>query len=156
MPRKRVISKRKITPDAKHDSVLVSKFVNNLMSKGKKSIVQSIVYDSFDIIENKTKQNPLGVFEKAVENVKPVVEVKSRRVGGSTYQVPTEVRPARRQALSIRWIINFARQRGEKTMAAKLAGEVMDAANNRGVAIKKKEDTHKMADANKAFAHYRW
>lgn len=156
MPRKRVISKRKITPDAKYDSVLVSKFVNNLMSKGKKSIVQSIVYDSFDIIENKTKQNPLGVFEKAVENVKPVVEVKSRRVGGSTYQVPTEVRPARRQALSIRWIINFARQRGEKTMAAKLAGEVMDAANNRGVAIKKKEDTHKMADANKAFAHYRW
>ena len=156
MPRKRVVSKRKITPDPKYDSVLVAKFVNNLMSKGKKSIVQSIVYDSFDIIENKTKQNPLTVFEKAVENVKPVVEVKSRRVGGSTYQVPTEVRPARRQALSIRWIINFARQRGEKVMAAKLAGELMDAANNRGVAIKKKEDTHKMADANKAFAHYRW
>ncbi|MDY6879840.1 MAG: 30S ribosomal protein S7 [Desulfatiglans sp.] len=156
MPRKRVISKRKITPDPKYGSVLVSKFVNNLMSKGKKSIVQSIVYNSFDIIENKTKQDPLSVFEKAVENVKPAVEVKSRRVGGSTYQVPTEVKPARRQALSIRWIINFARQRGEKTMAAKLAGELMDAANNRGVAIKKKEDTHKMADANKAFAHYRW
>ena len=156
MPRKRVISKRKITPDPKYGSVLVSKFVNNLMSKGKKSIVQSIVYNSFDIIENKTKQDPLSVFEKAVENVKPAVEVKSRRVGGSTYQVPTEVKPARRQALSIRWIINFARQRGEKTMAAKLAGELMDAANNRGIAIKKKEDTHKMADANKAFAHYRW
>jgi small subunit ribosomal protein S7 len=156
MPRKRVISKREIVPDTKYRSVLVAKFVNNLMKKGKKNTAQSIFYGSFDIISEKTKQDPLGVFQKAVENVKPAVEVKSRRVGGSTYQVPTEVRPTRRQALSIRWIIDFAGQRGEKTMAAKLAGEIMDAANSRGSAIKKKDDTHRMAEANKAFAHYRW
>jgi small subunit ribosomal protein S7 len=156
MPRKRVISKREIVTDPKYKSVLVAKFVNNLMKKGKKNTAQSIFYGSFDIISEKTKQDPLGVFQKAVENVKPAVEVKSRRVGGSTYQVPTEVRPTRRQALSIRWIINFAGQRGEKTMAAKLAGEIMDAANSRGAAIKKKDDTHRMAEANKAFAHYRW
>jgi small subunit ribosomal protein S7 len=156
MPRKRVISKRQIVPDPKHRSVLVAKFVNNLMKKGKKSTAQSIFYQSFDIISEKTKQDPLAVFQKAVENVKPAVEVKSRRVGGSTYQVPTEVRPTRRQALSIRWIIGFAAQRGEKTMAAKLAGEIMDAANSRGAAMKKKDDTHRMAEANKAFAHYRW
>ena len=156
MPRKRVISKREIVPDPKYKSVLVAKFVNNLMKKGKKNTAQSIFYGSFDIISEKTKQDPLGVFQKAVENVKPAVEVKSRRVGGSTYQVPTEVRPTRRQALSIRWIISFAGQRGEKTMAAKLAGEIMDAANSRGAAIKKKDDTHRMAEANKAFAHYRW
>ncbi|MFO7737424.1 MAG: 30S ribosomal protein S7 [Desulfatiglandaceae bacterium] len=156
MPRKRVISKREIVSDPKYKSVLVAKFVNNLMKKGKKNTAQSIFYKSFDIISEKTKQDPLGVFQKAVENVKPAVEVKSRRVGGSTYQVPTEVRPTRRQALSIRWLIGFAGQRGEKTMAAKLAGEIMDAANSRGAAMKKKDDTHRMAEANKAFAHYRW
>lgn len=156
MPRKRVFAKREIVPDAKYKNVLVTKFVNNLMKKGKKSLAQSILYGSFDIISEKTKQDPLTVFKKAVENVKPTVEVKSRRVGGSTYQVPTEVRPSRRQALSIRWIISYSTQRGEKTMAAKLAGELMDAANTRGAAIKKKDDTHRMAEANKAFAHYRW
>jgi small subunit ribosomal protein S7 len=129
MPRKRVVEKREVIADPKYKSVLVAKFVNNLMKKGKKSVAQSILYGSFDIISEKTKQDPLAVFQKAVENVKPAVEVKSRRVGGSTYQVPTEVRPSRRQALSIRWIINYSSDRGEKTMAAKLAGELMDAAN---------------------------
>ena len=156
MPRKRVVEKREVFSDPKYKSVLVAKFVNNLMKKGKKSVAQSILYKSFDIISEKTKQDPLAVFQKALENVKPAVEVKSRRVGGSTYQVPTEVRPSRRQALSIRWIINYASERGEKTMAAKLAGELMDAANSRGASIKKKDDTHRMAEANKAFAHYRW
>jgi small subunit ribosomal protein S7 len=156
MPRKRVVEKRKVFSDPKYKSVLVAKFVNNLMKKGKKSVAQSILYGSFDIISEKTKQDPLAVFQKALENVKPAVEVKSRRVGGSTYQVPTEVRPSRRQALSIRWIINYASERGEKTMTAKLAGELMDAANSRGASIKKKDDTHRMAEANKAFAHYRW
>ncbi|MDY6974285.1 MAG: 30S ribosomal protein S7 [Thermodesulfobacteriota bacterium] len=156
MPRKRVVARRDVMPDPRYKSVLVDKFVNNLMTKGKKSIAQSILYKAFDIIKERMKEDPLVVFQKAVENVRPVVEVKSRRVGGSTYQVPQEVRHARRQALSIRWIINFARARGEKTMAAKLAGELMDAASARGAAIKKKEDTHRMAEANKAFAHYRW
>lgn len=156
MPRKRVVAKRKITPDPKQNSVLVAKFINNLMKQGKKSTAQAIMYGAFDIISEKAKEDPLTVFQSAVENVRPSVEVKSRRVGGSTYQVPTEVRPARRQALSMRWIINFARARGEKTMAAKLAAELMDAANKRGAAVKKKEDTHRMAEANKAFAHYRW
>jgi len=156
MPRKRVAVKRKITPDAKYKSVLVAKFINNLMNKGKKSTAQSILYGAFDLVEEKAGKDPLDVFQAALDNVRPVVEVKSRRVGGSTYQVPTEVRPSRRQALSMRWIISFASSRGEKTMAAKLAGEIMDAANERGAAIKKKEDTHRMAEANKAFAHYRW
>ena len=156
MPRKRVIAKREVMPDPKYDSVLAAKFINNLMRKGKKSIAQSILYGSFDIIKEKTKQEPVDIFQKALDNTKPVVEVKSRRVGGSTYQVPTEVRPSRRQALAIRWVIGYARERGERTMSAKLAGELMDAANNRGAAIKKKEDTHRMAEANKAFAHYRW
>jgi len=156
MSRKRVAVKRKIVPDPKYNSVLVAKFVNNLMKDGKKSTAQSLLYGAFDVIEEKTKKDPLGVFQSALENVRPVVEVKSRRVGGSTYQVPTEVRPARRQALSMRWLINFSRARGEKTMAAKLAGELIDASNERGAAIKKKEDTHRMAEANKAFAHYRW
>jgi len=156
MPRKRLVTKREVTPDPKYGSVLSAKFINNLMKKGKKSIAQSIFYKSFDIIKEKTKQDPLGVFQKALENVKPTVEVKSRRVGGSTYQVPTEVRPSRRQALSIRWIIKYAGERGEKTMAAKLAGELIDASNSKGAAIKKREDTHRMAEANKAFAHYRW
>jgi small subunit ribosomal protein S7 len=156
MPRKRVVAKRQIIPDPKYKSALVAKFVNNLMKEGKKSIAESILYRSFDIIKEKTNQDPLSVFQKAVESVKPAVEVKSRRVGGSTYQVPTEVRPSRRQALSIRWLIKYAGERGEKTMASKLAGELMDAANGRGSTIKKKEDTHRMAEANKAFAHYRW
>ena len=156
MPRKRVVAKRDPIPDPKYKNVLAAKFINNMMKKGKKSVAQSILYKSFEIVEEKTKKDPLEVFHKALENVKPAVEVKSRRVGGSTYQVPQEVRPARRQALSIRWIINFARARGEKTMAAKLAGEIMDAANGRGAAMKKKDDTHRMAEANKAFAHYRW
>ena len=156
MPRKRVAVKRKITPDAKYKSVLVAKFINNLMSRGKKSTAQSILYGAFELIEKKTKKDPLAVFQSALDSVRPVVEVKSRRVGGSTYQVPTGVRPSRRQALSMRWIIGFASGRGEKTMAAKLAGEIMDAANERGAAVKKKEDTHRMAEANKAFAHYRW
>lgn len=156
MPRKRVVTKREIAPDPKYNSILVAKFINNLMKKGKKSVARKIMYSAFDIIEKKGKEDPLSVFKKAVENVRPVVEVKSRRVGGSTYQVPTEVRPARSQALSMRWLIGFAKARGEKTMAAKLAGEFMDAANRRGAAIKKREDTHRMAEANKAFAHYRW
>ena len=156
MPRKRVVAKKDPMPDPKYKSVLASKFINNMMKKGKKSTARTILYDSFDIIRTKTKEDPLEVFLKAMENVKPAVEVKSRRVGGSTYQVPQEVRPARRQALSIRWIIGYARARGEKTMAAKLAGELMDAAKGRGAAMKKKDDTHRMAEANKAFAHYRW
>lgn len=156
MPRKRVVTKRNPIPDPKYNNVLAAKFINNMMKKGKKSIAQSILYKSFEIVEDKTKKDPLEIFQKALENVKPAVEVKSRRVGGSTYQVPQEVRPARRQVLSIRWIISFARARGEKTMAAKLAGEIMDAANGRGATIKKKDDTHRMAEANKAFAHYRW
>lgn len=156
MPRKRVVEKREVAPDPNYNSMLVSKFVNSLMKDGKKSVAQSILYGAFDIIKERTKEDPLQIFRKAIENVKPLVEVKSRRVGGSTYQVPTEVRPSRSQALSIRWIISFARTRGEKTMAAKLAGELIDAANGRGASIKKREDTHRMAEANKAFAHYRW
>jgi small subunit ribosomal protein S7 len=156
MPRKRMIIKREIAPDPKYHSQLVSKFVSSLTRKGKKSVAQGILYGAFDMIKQKTKEDPLPVFQKALNNVRPAVEVRSRRVGGSTYQVPTEVRPARGQALSFRWIINFAKARGEKSMAAKLAGELMDAAGNKGAAVKKREDTHKMAEANKAFAHYRW
>ncbi len=156
MSRKRVAEKREIIPDPVYKNQLVAKFVNYLMSKGKKSIAQSILYEAFRIMEEKTKEDPLATFKKAVNNVKPVVEVKSRRVGGSTYQVPTEVKPGRSQALSLRWIISYSRARGEKSMAAKLAGELLDAANGRGASIKKKEDTHRMAEANKAFAHYRW
>ncbi len=156
MSRKRVGVKREIKPDPKYNSVLAAKFINSLMSDGKKSTAQSILYGAFGIIEEKTKKDPLSIFQSALENVRPSVEVKSRRVGGSTYQVPTEVRPARRQALSMRWVIGFATGRGEKTMAAKLAGELMDAASEKGASIKKREDTHRMAEANKAFAHYRW
>lgn len=156
MPRKREIAKRDIALDPKYDSQIVAKFINCLMKKGKKSVAQSMLYEALDVIKEKTKQDPLALFQKAVNNVRPVVEVKSRRVGGSTYQVPTEVRASRSQALSIRWIIGFAKARGEKSMAAKLAGELMDAAAGRGAAMKKKEDTHRMAEANKAFAHYRW
>jgi small subunit ribosomal protein S7 len=156
MSRKKIVARRDMRPDPRYDSLLAAKFVNNLMKKGKKSVARSILYGAFETVEEKTKEEPLSVFKKAVENVRPRVEVKSRRVGGSTYQVPTEVRSSRSQALSIRWIISFAKARGEKTMAAKLAGELIDAANKRGAAVKKKEDTHRMAEANKAFAHYRW
>jgi small subunit ribosomal protein S7 len=156
MPRKRVIVRREIASDPRHNSVLVAKFVSCLLRKGKKSTAQAILYGAFDLIKQKSKEDPLPVFQKAVANVKPVVEVRSRRVGGSTYQVPTEVRASRGQALAFRWIISFAKARGEKSMASKLAGELLDAAAGRGAAVKKREDTHRMAEANKAFAHYRW
>ena len=156
MPRRREIQKRQITPDAKHGSALAAKFVNSRMKQGKKSTAESILYGAFDIIEQRMKDSPLGVFEKALDNVKPVIEVRSRRVGGATYQVPTEVAPGRRQALAFRWIIGHSMSRAEKTMREKLAGELMDAAQNRGASVKKREDVHKMAEANKAFAHYRF
>ena len=156
MPRRREVPIRKIIPDSKYNSVLVSQFINKIMHDGKKSVAEKIMYQAFDIIEEKTKKAPLEVFEQAVDNIKPMIEVKSRRVGGSTYQVPTEIRPARRTALGIRWIIMFARKRSEQGMSKKLAGELLDAANRRGGAAKKREDTHKMAEANKAFAHFRW
>ena len=156
MPRKAHIVKREIVPDPMYQSTLVSKFVNCMMWGGKKSTSKHILYDALDIVQKKTNDEPLKLFKKAVENVKPVLEVKSRRVGGSTYQVPVEVGATRRTSLSIRWILTYTRARGEKSMEEKLAGELIDAANNRGNAIKKKEDTHRMAEANKAFAHYRW
>ena len=156
MPRRREVPERAVVSDAKYDSKLVAKFINSIMRDGKKSLAESILYDAFDIIDEKAKDAPLKFFEQAVDNVRPLIEVKSRRVGGSTYQVPTEIRPSRRTALGIRWIIIYARQRPEKDMANKLAAELMDAAKNRGASVKKKEDTHKMAEANKAFAHFRW
>jgi small subunit ribosomal protein S7 len=156
MTRKGEIIKREILPDPKYKSELVAKFINRVMQKGKRNLAQFILYEAFDIIHQKTKEDPLSIFQKAIEDVKPVVEVRSRRVGGSTYQVPTEVRFSRRTTLSIRWILTHAKQRGEKGMAAKLAGELIDASKGRGGAFKKKEDTHRMAEANKAFAHYRW
>ncbi len=156
MPRRREVPKREVLPDPVYQSQLVTKFINCVMERGKKSLSEGIFYGAMKQIESKTQDDPLKTFKKAVENVKPVLEVKSRRVGGSTYQVPVEVKPNRRNSLSIRWIITYAQARGEKTMRDKLAGELLDAANNRGNAIKKKEDTHKMAEANKAFAHYRW
>ena len=156
MPRRREVPVRKVIPDPKYDSELVAKFIRKIMRDGKKSVAEKILYDALDIIEGKTKQPPLKIFEQALDNIKPFIEVKSRRVGGSTYQVPTEIRPSRRTALGIRWIIGFARKRPEKGMAGKLAGELLDASNSRGAAAKKREDTHKMAEANKAFAHFRW
>jgi small subunit ribosomal protein S7 len=156
MPRRHVVEKRKILPDPKFQDRVVSKFVNNLMRKGKKSTGEQIVYGAFEQVEGKLKDDPLKTFKKALDNVKPSVEVKSRRVGGATYQVPVEVRQDRRTALAMRWLIDYSKARGEKTMVEKLAGEIMDAASNRGNAVKKREDTHKMAEANKAFAHYRW
>ncbi|MES0445636.1 MAG: 30S ribosomal protein S7 [Desulfobacterales bacterium] len=156
MPRRREVPERVIIPDSKYNNKLVSKFTKSIMRDGKKSIAESIIYGAFDIIKQKTNESPVKIFEQALENVKPMIEVKSRRVGGSTYQIPTEVRPSRRTALGIRWIIGFARKRSEKSMAIKLAAELLDAANKKGAAVKKKDDTHKMADANKAFAHYRW
>ena len=156
MPRRREVPERIIVPDSKYNNKLVSRFIKCIMSDGKKSTAESILYDAFDIIEQKAKESPLKIFEQALENVKPMIEVKSRRVGGSTYQIPTEIRPSRKTALGIRWIISFARKRSEKGMVNKLAAELLDAANKRGASVKKREDTHKMADANKAFAHYRW
>jgi small subunit ribosomal protein S7 len=156
MPRRKVVEKREIFPDPKHNSVMAAKFVNNLMVDGKKSVAERIFYDTLEIMEERTKQDPMKLFKKAVDNAKPLLEVKSRRVGGATYQVPVEVSPERRQALSFRWLIQYAKARSEQSMAERLASEVIDAANNRGATIKKREDTHKMAEANKAFAHYRW
>ena len=156
MPRRREVPKREILPDPLYSSQLVTKFVNVVMRAGKKSVAEHILYDALDTVRERTGDDPIKVFKRAIENVKPAVEVKSRRVGGSTYQVPVEVRPARRLALSMRWLISTAQARGEKTMRARLAAELMDAAEGRGTAIKKREDTHRMAEANKAFAHYRW
>src|SRR6187399_2514613 len=157
MPRRREIAKRELPPDALYNSALVTKFINTLMTQGMRSTAERILYHSFDIIKEKTGDDPVKVFKKAVDNVKPSLEVKSRRVGGSNYQVPVEVNPNRRLSLSIRWLVGFARARGDgKTMQEKLANELMDAANLRGGAVKKREDTHRMAEANKAFAHYRW
>ena len=156
MPRRREVPKRITLPDPKYGNKLVAKFINNIMRMGKRSVAERILYQSFDIIAERSKQDPVEVFTKALDNVKPTLEVKSRRVGGSTYQVPVEVRSSRRVALAMRWIINYAQQRSEKSMMHKLAGELLDAANNRGASVKKKEDTHRMAEANKAFAHYRW
>ena len=156
MPRRRDVPKRKILPDPKYKDKLVAKFTNSLMSGGKKSVAEGILYGAFDIISARFKEEPLEVFRKALDNIKPKLEVKSRRVGGATYQVPVEVRPERRVALAMRWLVNYSRDRGEKTMRERLAAEFVDAAQGRGNAVKKKDDTHKMAEANKAFAHYRW
>ena len=156
MSRRGQISKRDVLPDPLYNSKVVTKLINNVMYDGKKGVAQKIVYDAFSIIEEKQGQNPLEVFNEALENIMPVLEVKARRVGGSNYQVPIEVRPERRQTLGLRWLVDFARSRGEKTMAERLAGEIVDAKNNAGGAFKKKEDTHRMAEANKAFAHFRY
>jgi small subunit ribosomal protein S7 len=156
MSRRHRAEKREIIPDPKFHDIVVTKFMNSIMYEGKKSVAETIVYGAFEIIETKTKQNPIEVFRSALENVAPAIEVRSRRVGGATYQVPVEVRLERRQALAIRWIITAARGRNDKTMVDRLSGELMDAANNRGNAVKKREDTHRMAEANRAFAHYRW
>lgn len=156
MPRRGNVPKREILPDPVYNSVLVTKLINSIMLDGKKGVAQKVVYGAFDIISEKTGKEPLEVFQQAMENIMPSLEVKARRVGGATYQVPIEVRPARRQTLGLRWLTNYSRARGEKTMKERLAGEIMDAANNTGSSVKKREDTHKMADSNKAFAHFRW
>ena len=156
MPRRGNVPKREILPDPMYNSVLVTKLVNSIMLDGKKGVAQKVVYGAFDIIKEKTGNEPLEVFTQAMENIMPVLETKTRRVGGANYQVPMEVRPARRQTLGLRWLTAYSRARGERTMAERLAGELMDAANNTGAAVKKREDTHKMAEANKAFAHFRW
>ena len=156
MPRRGNVPKREILPDPNYNSVLVTKLVNSIMLDGKKGVAQKVVYGAFEIVENKTGKDANEVFQAALANVAPSLEVKARRVGGATYQVPIEIRPERRQTLALRWIVDFARKRGEKTMAERLAGELMDAANNTGAAVKRKEEMHRMAEANKAFAHYRW
>jgi small subunit ribosomal protein S7 len=156
MSRRHAAEKREVLPDAKYGDRVLTKFMNNLMIDGKKSVAESIVYNALERVEGRLKRAPIEVFREALDNVKPSVEVRSRRVGGATYQVPVEVRPERREALAIRWLIIAARKRNENTMEERLAGELSDAVNNRGTAVKKREDTHKMADANKAFSHYRW
>lgn len=156
MPRRRVIGQRRILPDPKFGSELLAKFVNILMIDGKKSTAETIVYGALEIVAGKTSKEQLVIFEEALDNIRPTVEVKSRRVGGSTYQVPVEVRPVRRNALAMRWLVDSARKRGEKSMAQRLAGELLDASENKGSAVRKREDVHRMAEANKAFAHYRW
>ena len=156
MPRRREVPKRRILPDPKYKDKLISKFTNTIMLSGKKAVAEGILYGALDVIQDRFKEDPLEVFRKALDNVKPKLEVKSRRVGGATYQVPVEVRPERRVALAMRWLVTYARERGEKTMRERLAGELRDAAEGRGNAVKKKDDTHKMAEANRAFAHYRW
>jgi small subunit ribosomal protein S7 len=156
MSRRHRAEKREILPDPKFGNVVVTKFMNSIMYAGKKSVAEHIVYGALDVIESKTKQSPLSVFEQALDNVMPSIEVRSRRVGGATYQVPVEVRTSRRQALGIRWLISAARERNEKTMVERLSAELLDASNNRGNAVKKREDTHRMAEANRAFSHYRW
>ena len=156
MPRRKVVARREPAPDPVYGNRLVSKFINCMMSQGKKSTAEQIFFDAMRLVEERTKGDPQRAFKQALDNVRPVVETKSRRVGGATYQVPVEVRPERRTALAFRWIIGFSRNRSEKTMADRLAAELLEAASNRGASVKKREDTHKMADANKAFAHYRW
>jgi small subunit ribosomal protein S7 len=156
MSRRHRAERREIIPDPKFGDIVVTKFMNSVMHQGKKSVAENIVYGAFQLIEGKTKQDPLAVFRQALDNVMPTIEVRSRRVGGATYQVPVEVRTDRRQALAIRWLLGAARTRNEKTMTEKLSGELLDAANNRGNAVKKREDTHRMAEANRAFSHYRW
>lgn len=156
MPRKGHVPKRDVLPDPLYNDRVVTKLVNNIMLDGKKGVAQRICYDAFDIIQKKTGKEPLEVFRQALDNIMPILEVKARRVGGATYQVPMEVRPDRKQALGLRWLVNYSRARNERTMKERLAGEIMDAANNAGSAYKRKEDTHKMAEANRAFAHYRW
>ena len=156
MPRRGNVPKREVLPDPQYNSVLVTKLVNSVMLDGKKGIAQKVVYGAFEIVENKTGKNGLEVFQQAMENIMPAVELKARRVGGSTYQVPIEVRPERRQTLGLRWLVGYSRKRSEKTMKERLANEIMDAVNNTGASVKKREDTHKMAEANKAFAHFRW
>lgn len=156
MPRRREVPKRRITPDPKFKDKLVAKFTNSLMEDGKKAVAESIIYGAFDVIQARFKEDPIETFRKALDNVKPKIEVKSRRVGGATYQVPVEVRPERRVALAMRWLVQYSRNRGEKTMRERLAAEFMDAAQGRGNSVKKRDDTHKMAEANRAFAHYRW
>ena len=156
MPRKGTVPKREVLPDPVYGSVVVAKLINSIMLDGKKGTAQSIVYSAFDMIKEQTGEEPLEVFEKAMNNIMPVLEVKAKRIGGANYQVPVEVRPERRQTLGLRWLTKYTRARGERTMAERLAKELMDAANNTGASVKKKEDTHKMADANRAFAHFRW
>ncbi|MGI5907372.1 MAG: 30S ribosomal protein S7 [Christensenellales bacterium] len=156
MPRRGFIPKREIMPDPLYNSVVVTKLINQIMVDGKKGVAQKVCYGAFDIIREKTKQEPLDVFEQAMSNVMPMLEVKARRVGGATYQVPIEIRPERRQTLALRWLVSFSKKRGERTMRERLAAEIMEAANGAGNTFKKKEDTHKMAEANRAFAHYRW
>ena len=156
MSRRHAAEKREVLPDAKYGDRVVSKFMNNLMVDGKKSVAETIVYNAFERVQTRLRKEPVDVFHEALDNIKPAVEVRSRRVGGATYQVPVEVRPERRRALAIRWLVNAARNRGENTMTEKLAGELLDASSNRGAAVKKREDTHKMAEANRAFSHYRW